>query len=59
MGVCQDTPRKMESITHEIIVGTDEPDRRLERLRDNVKKFFTVFDMVAPGTQLNGILRRR
>lgn len=29
-GVRQDVPPKLESISHEIIVDTDEPDRRLE-----------------------------
>jgi uncharacterized OsmC-like protein len=58
-GVRQDTPPRMESITYEIIVDSDESDRRLARLHDNVKKFGTVFNTVAPGTQLGGVLRRR
>jgi hypothetical protein len=49
----------MESITYEIIVDSDEPDRRLELLHDNVKKYGTVFNTVVPGTQLSGVLRRR
>ncbi len=49
----------MESISYEIIVDSDEPDRRLELLHDNVKKFGTVFNTVAPGTQLFGTLRRK
>ena len=57
-GVRQDVPPKMESITYEIIVDTDESDRRLELLHDNVKQFGTVFNTVAPGTQLSGVLRR-
>lgn len=58
-GVRQDVPPKMESISSEIIVDSDEPDRRLELLHDNVKKFGTVFNTVAPGTQLTGVLRRK
>lgn len=58
-GVRQDVPPKMESITYEIVVDTDESDRRLELLHDNVKKFGTVFNTVAPGTELSGILRRK
>jgi uncharacterized OsmC-like protein len=58
-GVRQDTPPKMESIDYEIIVDSDEPDRRLALLHDNVKKFGTVFNTLAPGTQLNGVLRRQ
>lgn len=57
-GVRQDVPPKMESIHYEIIVDTDESDRRLDLLHDNVKKYGTVFNTVAPGTQLSGVLRR-
>ena len=58
-GVRQDVPPKLESITYEIIVDTDEPDDRLELLHQNVKKYGTVFNTVAPGTSLNGVLHRR
>ena len=58
-GVRQDVPPKMESISYEIIVDSDEPDRRLELLHDNVKKYGTVFNTVAPGTRLTGVLRRK
>jgi uncharacterized OsmC-like protein len=58
-GVRQDVPPKMESITYEIIVDSDESDRRLELLHDNVRKYGTVFNTVAPGTQLSGVLRRK
>jgi uncharacterized OsmC-like protein len=57
-GVRQDVPPKMESIDYEIIVDTDEPERRLELLHENVKRYGTVFNTVAPGTQLSGRLRR-
>jgi uncharacterized OsmC-like protein len=58
-GVRQDVPPKMESIDYEIIVDSDEPDRRLELLHDNVKKYGTVFNTVAAGTRISGVLRRR
>jgi uncharacterized OsmC-like protein len=57
-GVRQDVPPKMESIDYEIIVDTDEPERRLELLHENVKKYGTVFNTIAPGTQLSGRLKR-
>lgn len=57
-GVRQDVPPKMESITYEIVIDTDEDDRRLALLHDNVKKYGTVFNTVAPGTELSGVLRR-
>lgn len=58
-GVRQDVPPRMESISYEIIVDTDEPGQRLALLHDNVKKFGTVFNTVAPGTALSGVLRRK
>ena len=58
-GVRQDVPPRMESITYEIIVDSDESDRRQALLHENVKKYGTVFNTVAPGTQLSGVLRRK
>lgn len=58
-GVRQDVPPKMASIRYEIIVDTDESDQRLALLHENVKKYGTVFNTVAPGTDLSGTLRRR
>lgn len=58
-GVRRDVPPKMESIRYEIIVDTEESDQRLNLLHENVKKYGTVFNTVAPGTDLRGILRRR
>ena len=58
-GVRQDVPPRMESISYEIIVDTDEPERRLELLHENVRKYGTVFNTVAPGTELSGVLRRK
>lgn len=57
-GVRQDVPPKMESIDYEIFIDTDESDHRLELLHDNVKKYGTVFNTVAPGTLLRGVLKR-
>lgn len=58
-GVRRDVPPSMESIEYEIVVDTDEEDRRLELLHDNVKRYGTVFNTVAPGTALSGTLRRK
>jgi uncharacterized OsmC-like protein len=57
-GVRQDSPPRMESITYELMVDTDESDRRLELLHENIRKFGTVFNTVASGTKLEGTLRR-
>lgn len=58
-GVRQDVPPRLESITYQIVVDTDEPERRLELLHENVRKYGTVFNTVAPGTMLSGVLRRK
>lgn len=57
-GVRQDVPPRMESIAYEILVDTDESDQRLALLHENVKKYGTVFNTIAPGTDLSGVLRR-
>ena len=58
-GVRQDVPPRMESIAYEIEVDTDEPEHRLALLHENVKKYGTVFNTVAPGTDLSGIMLRK
>jgi uncharacterized OsmC-like protein len=58
-GVRQDAPPRMESITYEIEIDTDESDQRLALLHENVKKYGTVFNTVAPGTDLTGELHRK
>lgn len=57
-GVRQDVPPKMESIRYEILVDTDESRQRLNLLHENVRKYGTVFNTLAPGTDLSGDLRR-
>jgi uncharacterized OsmC-like protein len=57
-GMRQDVPPRMESIEYEILVDTDESVQRLALLHDNVRKYGTVFNTVAPGTTLTGTLRR-
>ena len=57
-GVRQDVPPRLEEITYDIVVDSDEPDARLDLLHENVKKYGTVFNTVAPGTDLQGVLIR-
>lgn len=47
------------ALRHELIVDSDESDHRLELLHENVKKYDTEFNTVAPGTQLSGCLTRK
>ena len=58
-GVRQDVPPRMESIRYEIEVDTDEPEHQLALLHENVKKYGTVYNTVAPGTDLSGFLVRK
>ncbi|MGA7985792.1 MAG: OsmC family protein [Burkholderiales bacterium] len=58
-GLRQDSPPKMARIDYEIVVDTDEAERKLELLHENVRRYGTVFNTVASGTTLAGTLRRR
>jgi uncharacterized OsmC-like protein len=58
-GARQDKPPKMVAITYELIVDTDEPDRRLDLLHENVRKFGTISNTVAEATKLEGQIKRR
>ena len=57
-GVRQDSPPFMSSITYELIVDTDENDRRLDLLHYNVRKYGTISNTVAAATKLEGEIVR-
>lgn len=54
----QDAPPKMARIEYTVWVDSDESDRRLELLHENLRKYGTVFNTVAAGCELTGTLRR-
>jgi uncharacterized OsmC-like protein len=56
-GVRQDSPPFMSSITYDLIVDTDEDDRRLELLHQNIRKYGTISNTVAAATKLGGKIR--
>ncbi len=58
-GVRQDSPPKMVSVDYEIIVDTDEDDRRLDLLHTNVRKYGTISNTVAAATRLEGAILRK
>ena len=58
-GTRQDSPPRMQSIDYELIVDTDEEDRRLELLHRNVLKHGTISNTVAAAVALKGRIRRR
>ena len=51
-GMRQDSPPFMSSISYELIVDTDEDDRRLDLLHYNVRKYGTISNTVAAATKL-------
>jgi len=53
-GVRQDSPPFMSSITYELIIDTDENDRRLDLMHYNVRKYGTVSNTIAAATKLDG-----
>ena len=57
-GVRQDAPPIMIAVDYEIIVDTDEDDRRLELLHTNVRKYGTISNTVAKAVELRGKIRR-
>lgn len=58
-GLRQDSPPFMAEITYELIIDTDEDDRKLELMHHNVKKFGTIFNTVSAATKLEGTVRRK
>lgn len=57
-GERQESPPRMARIDYEIVIETDENERKLELMHENIRKYGTVYNTVAPGTNLQGCLRR-
>ena len=57
-GVRQDSPPKLVSIDYELIVDSDESDRRLELLHTNVRKYGTVSNTLDAAVTLSGVVKR-
>jgi uncharacterized OsmC-like protein len=55
----QDAPPKIISVDYELVIDTDETERRLELLHTNVRKFGTISNTVALATRLEGTIRRK
>lgn len=58
VGRRQDSPPKMTGVEYELWVDTDEVDRRLALLHDNVRKFGTIFNTVSAACPLDGTIHR-
>ncbi len=57
--VRQDAPPKIVSVDYELVIDTDETERRLELLHTNVRKFGTISNTVALATRLEGRISRK
>ena len=57
-GLRQDSPPKMSSIEYEIIVDTYDNDRKLSLMHDNIIKYGTIYNTIASGTEITGVLNR-
>jgi uncharacterized OsmC-like protein len=53
-----DTEARIDWIRYRILVETNEEDRRLELLHDNVMKFGTIYNTLTKATNLTGTLER-
>lgn len=56
--VRQDSPPFISSVIYDLIVDTDEDDRRLELLHQNVHKDGTISNTVAAATKFEGTIKR-
>lgn len=57
--VRQDNPPKITRVEYDLIVDTDEEDRRLELLHQNVRKFGTISNTIAAAAELEGRILRK
>jgi uncharacterized OsmC-like protein len=55
----QDKPPRFVRIDYEMLIETDESDRRLALMHDNIRKYGTISNTVAAAVELSGVLRRK
>lgn len=58
-GLRQDSPPFMAEISYELVIDTDEDDRKLDLMHLNVKKYGTIFNTVSAAMKLEGTIRRK
>lgn len=54
----RDSPPKLMAIRHEIVMGSDEPEARLDLMHRNILKYGTISNTLAGAVPLTGTLRR-
>ncbi|WP_423319728.1 hypothetical protein [Azospirillum sp. 11R-A] len=47
----------MVKVEYELVLDTDEPDRRLEFIHENVRRYGTISNTVSAALELTGVLR--
>ncbi|RYE07387.1 MAG: OsmC family peroxiredoxin [Hyphomicrobiales bacterium] len=55
----QDAPPKLLNIGYSLTIDTDEPDRRLQLLHTNVRKYGTISNTLAAAVTLTGTVGRK
>lgn len=58
-GMREDRPPRLVRIEYEIILDTEEPDRRLVLMHENIRRYGTISNTVAAAVELSGTLSRR
>lgn len=58
-GLRQDSPPFMAEISYELVIDTDEDQRKLDLMHQNVRKYGTIFNTVSAATKLDGTIRRK
>jgi uncharacterized OsmC-like protein len=53
-----DAPPSIKAIDYEIVIESDEPERRLELLHTNIRKYGTISNTLAAVVHLTGSIRR-
>jgi uncharacterized OsmC-like protein len=54
----QDNPPRFTSLRYQLTIVTAEPDRRVDLLHENLRKFGTVFNTLSAACDLDGTVRR-
>jgi hypothetical protein len=51
-----DDEARLDSVSYQLIIGTQESDHRLELLHKNLKKQGTIYNTLSAGTRLTGTI---
>jgi hypothetical protein len=49
---------KMDTISYEVLIDTDEPDHRLNLFHENIQKYGAIYNTIASGATLSGSIVR-